>query len=1050
MRRPNGPERPLAIGGCLADDPLSVPVEGYCSVPKKRVARQDGRLSTTLRHLGLERQCLSCRPAPSPSSSPTWRVDAAAQAAPRAVRRGARRARMAPARGLRGERWAGDRHPGRLVLRRLPPRPRRGRRGGWSTRARRPPVAGGGRRPRADGDSHWRAARRRGGYVGLGVHRAARISSAGHGGQVLLSNATRELSRTTYRPTFASVIWASTGSRTSTARNASSSSTSRASRASFRRSRPSSASPPRRPSPVARVSSPKPRKRSLARGFAAGAPWYYSSVLLVAAAALAAVLLAGGPRGRTRFAGSTRTRSASSTPATTRSPRRSRWTPRRDRWRYDRMRSGSPTPTPTPFRGSTSRRTPCGTRSGWAAARPPSRSRPMPCGRRTASTAPSPHRPEDERGGSENRRSATGRPPLPPARAQIWVANAIDARSRRSSPRRAPWSRIGVGGGANAVAVGFGAVWVANGTSASVSRVDPRANAVVQEVNVGNGPTALAAGFGSVWVANRADGTVSRIDPRATWSPRRSPSARARGRSRSAPTPSGSPTRLARETGEDRSPPQRGRAEARHGEPAGGGRGRRRHGLRGRPRDREGARGGTLRVQAGVVDSIDPSHRLRTLLVVDPQPHQRRTDGIQAVGGTTGSQLVPNLAAALPTVTDGGRTYTFRLRRGIRYSTGAPVRTADFRRAIERSLTAGEESSGPPLPGRDRRGRPLHRQLQPLQSLTWHRHERGSRHDHLPPHRARPRPAVQADAAVRAPGARRRAAERRKARALDRALHDRRELEARGRLERNPKFRPWSSAARPDGIPDTIVWRLDDTPESQVAAVERGEADVAFDAVPASRFERIATRFASRLHSNPAHAAYFVFLNTRVPPFDDVRVRRALNYALDRNAVVQAYGGPEQAQLTCQVLPPNLPGTGRTAPTRRTQPPEAPGRRRTSTRAKRLIDASGTRGMTVSLWGSKAFPRRRGTAGVVSLLRGLGYRVRLRSIDGANEYYFKTSDTRNRVQAGANGWFIDYQSAFGFITVLSCGSFVPRSGEGPTSTWPGSATAGSSGTSRGR
>jgi peptide/nickel transport system substrate-binding protein len=167
-----------------------------------------------------------------------------------------------------------------------------------------------------------------------------------------------------------------------------------------------------------------------------------------------------------------------------------------------------------------------------------------------------------------------------------------------------------------------------------------------------------------------------------------------------------------------------------------------------------------------------------------------------------------------------------------------------------------------------------------------------------------------------------------------------------------------------------------------------------------------------------------------VPPFDDVRVRRALNYALDRNAVVQAYGGPEQAQLTCQVLPPNLPGYRPYCPYTANPTTGGTWSAPDLTRAKRLIDASGTRGMTVSLWGSKAFPGAEAPPSVVSLLRGLGYRVRLRSIDGANEYYFKTSDTRNRVQAAANGWFIDYQSAFGFITVLSCGSFVPRSGEG--------------------
>ena len=46
----------------------------------------------------------------------------------------------------------------------------------------------------------------------------------------------------------------------------------------------------------------------------------------------------------------------------------------------------------------------------------------------------------------------------------------------------------------------------------------------------------------------------------------------------------------------------------------------------------------------------------------------------QRTGGFQSAQLVPDLAAWLPTPTDGGTTYTFQLRRGIRYSNGAPVR----------------------------------------------------------------------------------------------------------------------------------------------------------------------------------------------------------------------------------------------------------------------------------------------------------------------------------------------------------------------------------------
>jgi ABC-type transport system substrate-binding protein len=67
-------------------------------------------------------------------------------------------------------------------------------------------------------------------------------------------------------------------------------------------------------------------------------------------------------------------------------------------------------------------------------------------------------------------------------------------------------------------------------------------------------------------------------------------------------------------------------------------------------------------------------------------------DGLVALrkaGGTQGYTLVPDLATRLPLPTDAGRTYTFALRPGIRYSSGTPVRASDFRRGIQRQLAIG-------------------------------------------------------------------------------------------------------------------------------------------------------------------------------------------------------------------------------------------------------------------------------------------------------------------------------------------------------------------------
>ena len=74
-------------------------------------------------------------------------------------------------------------------------------------------------------------------------------------------------------------------------------------------------------------------------------------------------------------------------------------------------------------------------------------------------------------------------------------------------------------------------------------------------------------------------------------------------------------------------------------------------------------------------------------------------------------------------------------------------------------------------------------------------------------------------------------------------------------------------------------------------------------------------RHARQLHVEPQRATMFaLFLDTKQPPFSDVRVRRALNYAVDRRRLVELGGGPALRQPTCQVIPPTVPGYVRYCP----------------------------------------------------------------------------------------------------------------------------------------
>ena len=127
-------------------------------------------------------------------------------------------------------------------------------------------------------------------------------------------------------------------------------------------------------------------------------------------------------------------------------------------------------------------------------------------------------------------------------------------------------------------------------------------------------------------------------------------------------------------------------------------------------------------------------------------------------------------------------------------------------------------------------------------------------------------------------------------------------------LVRNPHFRVWSPAAQPDGYVDRIEWTFGVPTEDQVDAVAAGDADLTFDAARSDQLDRLFVRFASRVHTSLNAQTQFLVLDTQSPPFDDPKVRRAMNLVIDRDRVVEILGGEGGFRPTCQQLPPNFPG----------------------------------------------------------------------------------------------------------------------------------------------
>jgi YVTN family beta-propeller protein len=556
----------------------------------------------------------------------------------------------------------------------------------------------------------------------------------------------------------------------------------------------------------------------------------------------------------------------------------------------------------------------------------------------------------------------------------LWVTSARSRTLSRVDPRTGAVERVtGVGGGASGVAVADGAVWVANELDGTVSRVDPETGRVVAAIPVGDGPRAIAPAARGVWVTEQFGGTVARIDAR-------------KDRVVDRLTVGNRPTGLAAVDGALWVGVRA--SDAAH-------------------------RGGTLRIPATYdLDSIDPDV---AYLPLAGDIVRMTNDGLTAyekVGGADGAQLVPDLAVSLPTAADHGRVYRFVLRRGIRFSTGAPVRAADVRASFERMFRIRQS------PGHDF----FAAIVGARQCITTPRTCDLSRGIITGPRSTvtfrltRPDPdfldKLTLDFAFVLPaGTPTGAVTTRPVPATGPYMvaSYRRGLDLR--LVRNPRFHEWSQAAQPDGFADTIVFRLDVDDERAVREVEAGRADDfagAKDIVPPDRVRELLTRFAGRTRLNVLSSVMALFLNTRVPPFDDPRVRRAVGLAIDRRAARRIAGGPASATATCQILPPNFPGFVRYCPQR--------GPRLEA--ARRLVREAGTAGMRVTVSTNGPYPAV--MRYVASVLRALGYHARVRG----SGRYGRIYDPAARVQAGATVWGADYRAPSDFLEKnLSCAAF---------------------------
>ena len=277
------------------------------------------------------------------------------------------------------------------------------------------------------------------------------------------------------------------------------------------------------------------------------------------------------------------------------------------------------------------------------------------------------------------------------------------------------------------------------------------------------------------------------------------------------------------------------------------------------------------------------------------------------VEGPAGTTLIPGLAEDLPEVSSDERTYTLRLREGLVYSDGSPVKASDFEHALRRVLSLGSPAA------------PLYEPIAGAIEYAERDEPEGDITGIETDDRTRritirlDRPYAAFDHVLAVPFAAPVPA--------DTPFRDMTKRPPPGTgpfritesepnrqfvMERNPQVRVARDRgrARGEARPDHDQDRRHKTTLAQ--DVLTGKLDYMSDSPPPDLLPTVKEEAGDRYEENPTASTMWFFLNGDLPPFDDARVREAVNYAVDKRAVGRVYAG--QLQIGCSFLPPGMAG----------------------------------------------------------------------------------------------------------------------------------------------
>jgi peptide/nickel transport system substrate-binding protein len=387
--------------------------------------------------------------------------------------------------------------------------------------------------------------------------------------------------------------------------------------------------------------------------------------------------------------------------------------------------------------------------------------------------------------------------------------------------------------------------------------------------------------------------------------------------------------------------------------------------------------------------------------------------------GAAGGKVIPGLAASMPEVSADGKTYTLKLRPGLKYSNGEAVRASDFTHSLERVYRLN--SSGSPfyddIVGAEAFAKSKKGGISGIQT--------DDKTGRITIHLTRPRGTFENELAL--PFV-----------ALVPAKTPDEDLSANPppatgpyaitaskpgsgwEYERNPEWAKTNGKLMPQipsGHVDKIKIQVLRNPQTEVNDVEGGSLDWMANQVPPDRYQEVLSKYeGSQFRVEPTVSIYFFWMNTTTAPFDDVKVRQAVNYAIDTRALERIYSG--RLEGSQQILPTGMPGGKKLD----LYPHDL-------AKAKELIAEAAPSDREITVWTESEPPSKDVGAYYQGVLEELGFQVTLKVLGPDNYFTVIGNSSTPDLDTGWANWFEDYPHPNDFFQpLLSEESIAPTNG----------------------